>query len=84
MSDKQREIYDVQTNNSMKNFLPEDYVEKRQSAPRGSGVFIGLLLVVVGGILASLMVTISSGNTVLILKPQKRKVWPTRSKRRAS
>jgi Tfp pilus assembly protein PilN len=34
------------------NFLPEDYVEKRQAA-RAAVVFIGLLLVVVGGIVGA-------------------------------
>jgi Tfp pilus assembly protein PilN len=41
----------TQTNTSM-NFLPEDYVEKRQ-ATRTAIVFIGLLLVVVGGIVGA-------------------------------
>src|SRR4051812_14218877 len=40
-----------QVNTSM-NFLPEDYVEKRQ-ATRTAIVFIGLLLVVVGGIVGA-------------------------------
>jgi len=40
-----------QTTNSM-NFLPEDYVEKRQAA-RAAVVFIGLLVVVVGGIVGT-------------------------------
>jgi Tfp pilus assembly protein PilN len=40
-----------QVNSSM-NFLPEDYVEKRQAA-RAAVVFIGLLLLVVGGIVGS-------------------------------
>src|SRR5436853_1808305 len=43
----------TQTNGSM-NFLPEDYVEKRQ-ATRAAVVFIGLLLVVVGGIMGAWM-----------------------------
>ncbi len=38
------------------NFLPEDYVEKRQAA-RAAVVFIGLLLVVVGGIVGAYMYT---------------------------
>jgi len=41
----------TQMNSSM-NFLPEDYVEKRQAA-RAAVVFIGLLLAVVGGILGT-------------------------------
>ncbi len=41
----------TQANTSM-NFLPEDYVEKRQ-ANRTAWVFIGLLLAVVGGIVGS-------------------------------
>ena len=44
-----------QTNTSM-NFLPEDYVEKRQAA-RAAVVFIGLLLVVVGGIVGAYLFT---------------------------
>jgi Tfp pilus assembly protein PilN len=42
-----------QANTSM-NFLPEDYVEKRQ-ATRAAVVFIGLLLLVVGGIVGTYM-----------------------------
>jgi hypothetical protein len=42
--------------NSAMNFLPEDYVEKRQAA-RAAVVFIGLLLVVVGGIIGAYMYT---------------------------
>jgi hypothetical protein len=38
------------------NFLPEDYVEKRQAA-RAAVVFIGLLLIVVGGIVGAYMYT---------------------------
>jgi len=38
--------------NSNMNFLPEDYVEKRQAA-RAAVVFIGLLLLVIGGIVGS-------------------------------
>jgi Tfp pilus assembly protein PilN len=38
------------------NFLPEDYVEKRQAA-RAAVVFIGLLLVVVGGIVGAYLFT---------------------------
>lgn len=38
--------------NSSMNFLPEDYVEKRQAA-RAAVVFIGLLLIVVGGIVGA-------------------------------
>jgi Tfp pilus assembly protein PilN len=38
------------------NFLPEDYVEKRQAA-RAAVVFIGLLLAVVGGIVGTFMYT---------------------------
>ncbi len=38
--------------NAAMNFLPEDYVEKRQ-ATRAAVVFIGLLLVVVGGIVGT-------------------------------
>jgi hypothetical protein len=38
------------------NFLPEDYVEKRQAA-RAAIVFIGLLLVVVGGIVGAYLFT---------------------------
>src|SRR3954471_15294997 len=45
----------TQMNASM-NFLPEDYVEKRQVA-RAAVVFIGLLLAVVGGIVGSYMYT---------------------------
>src|ERR1041384_2510705 len=45
----------TQMNASM-NFLPEDYVEKRQAA-RAAVVFIGLLLVVVGGIVGAYMYT---------------------------
>ena len=45
----------TQANSSM-NFLPEDYVEKRQAA-RAAVVFIGLLLAVVGGIVGSYMYT---------------------------
>jgi Tfp pilus assembly protein PilN len=41
----------TQANTSM-NFLPEDYVEKRQ-ANRAAWVFIGLLLAVVGGIVGA-------------------------------
>jgi Tfp pilus assembly protein PilN len=41
----------TQVNSSM-NFLPEDYVEKRQAA-RTAVVFIGLLLAVVGGIVGA-------------------------------
>ena len=41
----------TQVNTSM-NFLPEDYVEKRQ-ANRAAWVFIGLLMAVVGGIVGS-------------------------------
>jgi len=41
----------TQVNTSM-NFLPEDYVEKRQAA-RSAVVFIGLLLAVVGGIVGA-------------------------------
>jgi hypothetical protein len=44
-----------QMNTSM-NFLPEDYVEKRQAA-RAAVVFIGLLLVVVGGIVGAYLFT---------------------------
>jgi Tfp pilus assembly protein PilN len=44
-----------QVNSSM-NFLPEDYVEKRQAA-RAAVVFIGLLLIVVGGIVGAYMYT---------------------------
>jgi hypothetical protein len=40
--------------NSSMNFLPEDYVEKRQAA-RAAVVFIGLLLAVVGGIVGAYM-----------------------------
>src|SRR5438552_1114157 len=43
----------TQMNTSM-NFLPEDYVEKRQAA-RAAVVFIGLLLAVVGGIVGAYM-----------------------------
>lgn len=43
----------TQINSSM-NFLPEDYVEKRQAA-RAAVVFIGLLLAVVGGIVGAFM-----------------------------
>ncbi len=43
--------------NSSMNFLPEDYVEKRQAA-RAAVVFIGLLLVVVGGIVGAYFFTI--------------------------
>jgi len=43
----------TQMNGSM-NFLPEDYVEKRQAA-RAAVVFIGLLLAVVGGIVGAYM-----------------------------
>ena len=39
-------------NNGSVNFLPEDYVEKRQAA-RAAVIFIGLLLAVVGGIVGS-------------------------------
>jgi Tfp pilus assembly protein PilN len=42
--------------NSSVNFLPEDYVEKRQAA-RAAVVFIGLLLAVVGGIVGTFMYT---------------------------
>jgi Tfp pilus assembly protein PilN len=45
----------TQTNNSL-NFLPEDYVEKRQ-ANRAAWVFIGLLLAVVGGIVGAYLYT---------------------------
>jgi len=45
----------TQVNTSM-NFLPEDYVEKRQAA-RSAVVFIGLLLAVVGGIVARYLYT---------------------------
>jgi Tfp pilus assembly protein PilN len=45
----------TQTNTTM-NFLPEDYVEKRQAA-RAAVVFIGLLLVVVGGIVGAYLYT---------------------------
>src|SRR5881394_3476738 len=45
----------TQMNASM-NFLPDDYVEKRQAA-RAAVVFIGLLLVVVGGIVGAYMYT---------------------------
>jgi Tfp pilus assembly protein PilN len=45
----------TQTNTSM-NFLPEDYVEKRQ-ANRAAWVFIGLLLAVVGGIVGAYLYT---------------------------
>jgi Tfp pilus assembly protein PilN len=45
----------TQMNGSM-NFLPEDYVEKRQAA-RAAVVFIGLLLAVVGGIVGTYMYT---------------------------
>jgi Tfp pilus assembly protein PilN len=38
------------------NFLPEDYVERRQAA-RSAVVFIGLLLVVVGGVVGAYMYT---------------------------
>ena len=44
-----------QVNTSM-NFLPEDYVEKRQAA-RAAIVFIGLLLVVIGGIVGAYLFT---------------------------
>lgn len=44
-----------QVNTSM-NFLPEDYVEKRQ-ATRAAIVFIGLLLVVIGGIVGAYLFT---------------------------
>jgi Tfp pilus assembly protein PilN len=44
-----------QVNSSM-NFLPEDYVEKRQAA-RAAVVFIGLLLFVVGGIVGAYLYT---------------------------
>jgi Tfp pilus assembly protein PilN len=40
--------------NGSVNFLPEDYVEKRQAA-RSAVVFIGLLLAVVGGIVGAYM-----------------------------
>lgn len=40
------------TQNNAMNFLPEDYVEKRQ-ATRAAVVFIGLLMIVVGGILGT-------------------------------
>jgi len=45
----------TQVNTNM-NFLPEDYVEKRQAA-RAAVVFIGLLLVVVGGIVGAYLYT---------------------------
>jgi len=45
----------TQINTNM-NFLPEDYVEKRQAA-RAAVVFIGLLLVVVGGIVGAYLYT---------------------------
>jgi Tfp pilus assembly protein PilN len=45
----------TQVNTSM-NFLPEDYVEKRQ-ANRAAWVFIGLLLAVVGGIVGAYLYT---------------------------
>jgi len=45
----------TQTNTSM-NFLPDDYVEKRQ-ANRAAWVFIGLLLAVVGGIVGAYLYT---------------------------
>jgi hypothetical protein len=45
----------TQANSSM-NFLPEDYVEKRQ-ANRAAWVFIGLLLAVVGGIVGAYLYT---------------------------
>jgi hypothetical protein len=38
------------------NFLPEDYVEKRQAA-RAAVVFIGLLLLVVGGVVGTYLFT---------------------------
>jgi Tfp pilus assembly protein PilN len=44
-----------QVNSSM-NFLPDDYVEKRQAA-RAAVVFIGLLLIVVGGIVGAYLFT---------------------------
>jgi Tfp pilus assembly protein PilN len=44
------------TQNTSMNFLPEDYVEKRQAA-RAAVVFIGLLLVVVGGIVGAFLFT---------------------------
>src|SRR6476620_2288022 len=42
--------------NANMNFLPEDYVQKRQAA-RAAVVFIGLLLVVVGGIVGAYLYT---------------------------
>jgi len=42
--------------NSSMNFLPEDYVEKRQ-ASRAAVVFIGLLLLVVGGLVGAYLFT---------------------------
>jgi LPS O-antigen subunit length determinant protein (WzzB/FepE family) len=44
----------TQNPNTM-NFLPEDYVEKRQAA-RSAVVFVGLLFVLVAGIFATFLV----------------------------
>ena len=49
------------------NFLPEDYVEKRQ-ATRAAVVFIGLLLIVVGGIVGAWIFTQWKDTLVLYSK----------------
>ena len=65
-------------NNSM-NFLPEDYVEKRQ-ATRAAIVFIGLLLIVVGGILGAWFVKQHQANQTFEALDQKRGEFEQASK----
>jgi len=46
------------------NFLPEDYVEKRQAA-KTAIIFIGLLLVVIGGIIGMWLYTVKKNKPIL-------------------
>jgi hypothetical protein len=70
---------------SSMNFLPEDYVEKRQ-ASRAAVVFIGLLLLVVGGLVGAYLFTQRSMKAIFEQRDKvnglpRRKRWRSRKRK---
>jgi Tfp pilus assembly protein PilN len=68
------------TQNTSMNFLPEDYVEKRQAA-RAAVVFIGLLLVVVGGVVGAFLYTQWQMKAIFDKRDQVNRAFEDASKR---